>query len=184
MIEVVKLGSGDRRALPRGVVRQADHTDVLVCPRGDAVDAGLVIFKHMEPPLDEAMRSAGSKNWFYQLFCGEEFLPSASRRTARSAHALARAHGGGIAARADPGREAWPSATRTGSCEACGLLGQVVIETTVQEKAIWLSDGRQADGSRTRAPGSLAQARGVVVAPIVRAGRQDRAYEAPGATPM
>src|SRR5215207_9171253 len=171
---------GDRLALPRGAVRSRLYGCARPPAAADAVDGGVGDPQaHARPLRRGAMRALGREPVLPAVLRRGVLLSSASVRPL-VADALAPAHGGGQARRADPGEPG--RRDPHGSRQARGLPAGSHRHDRAGE-GDYLPDGRQADASRPRAPGAPRPSQGRNPAPIVPAGRQDRADQAPALCP-
>jgi transposase, IS5 family len=95
--------------------------------------AGLVILKHLHDLSDEALCDRWLENPYFQLFCGEEFfahrLPFERSSLTRWRQRM------GAEKLAALLQESLSVATRTGAARPADFT-QVIVDTTVQEKAI------------------------------------------------
>src|SRR5215212_6967888 len=95
--------------------------------------AGLAILKHLHDLSDEALCERWLENPYFQLFCGEEFfqhqLPFERSSLTRWRQRMGEARLGALL------QESLSVATRTGAAKPADFT-QVIIDTTVQEKAI------------------------------------------------
>jgi IS5 family transposase len=120
--------------------------------------AGLAILKHMHDLSDEALCERWVENPYYQLFCGEEFF---QHRLVFDRSSLTRWRQrmgeGKLAALV---QESLASAVRMGAARPTDFA-QIIVDTTVQEKAITFpTDARLMHRARERLV-RLAQAKGV-----------------------
>ena len=140
--------------------------------------AGLAILKHMHDLSDEVLCERWVENPYYQLFCGEEFfchqLPFDRSSLTRWRQRMGEDKLVALIQESLAVALGWePPSPRT--------FGRWSSTRPCRRRRC-LPDGRQADASRTRAPGAPRPSEGLP-APIVRAGRQDRADQAPALCP-
>src|SRR6187397_2669898 len=122
--------------------------------------AGLAILKHMHDLSDEVLCERWVENPYYQLFCGEEFfchqLPFDRSSLTRWRQRMGEDKLVALI------QESLAVATRMGAAKPADFR-QVVIDTTVQEKAIaFPTDAKLMHRARERLV-RLAQARGVTL---------------------
>ena len=142
--------------------------------------AGLAILKHMHDLSDEVLMRALGREPVLSAVLRRGVLSAPASVRPLVADALAPAHGRGEARRAHPGEPVRRDAHGRG--QARGLYPGDHRHDRAGE-GDRLSDRRQADASRARAPGAARQATGRRPAPILRAGRQDRADQPPALRP-
>jgi transposase, IS5 family len=120
--------------------------------------AGLAILKHLHDLSDEALCERWLENPYFQLFCGEEFfqhtLPFERSSLTRWRQRM------GAERLAALLQESLSVATRTGAAKPADFT-QVIVDTTVQEKAITFpTDAKLMHRARARLV-RLAQAKGL-----------------------
>ena len=102
-------------------------------PLATRLMAGLAILKHLHDLSDEALCERWLENPYFQLFCGEEFfqhrLPFERSSLTRWRQRMGEARLTALL------QESLAVATRTGAAKPADFT-QVIIDTTVQEKAI------------------------------------------------
>src|SRR5215210_3291817 len=102
-------------------------------PLATRLMAGLAILKHLHDLSDEVLCERWLENPYYQLFCGEEFfrhrLPFERSSLTRWRQRMGEARLGALL------QESLAVATRTGAAKPADFT-QVIVDTTVQEKAI------------------------------------------------
>ena len=122
--------------------------------------AGLAILKHLHDLSDEALCARWLENPYFQLFCGEEFfqhqLPFERSSLTRWRQRLGEERLLALL------QESLSVATRTGAAKPADFT-QVILDTTVQEKAITFpTDAKLMHRARERLV-RLAKAHGVVL---------------------
>src|SRR5215212_1311348 len=122
--------------------------------------AGLAILKHLHDLSDEVLCERWIENPYFQLFCGEEFfqhrLPFERSSLTRWRQRMGEARLGALL------QESLSVATRTGAAKPADFR-QVIVDTTVQEKAIaFPTDAKLMHRARERLV-RLAQQQGVAL---------------------
>lgn len=142
---------------------------------------GLAILKSMHNLSDEALCERWLENPYYQLLCGEEFF---QHRLPFDRSSLTRWH-----LRMGEERlmallqESLAAATRLGAAKPADFRA-VIVDTTVQEKAITFpTDAKLMHRARERLV-TLAKKHGIGPAPALCAGRQVRADQASALCPL
>jgi IS5 family transposase len=120
--------------------------------------AGLAILKHLHDLSDEALCDRWLENLYFQLFCGEEFF---QHRLLFERSSLTRwRQRMGAERLAALLQESLSVATRTGAAKPADFT-QVIVDTTVQEKAITFpTDAKLMHRARARLV-RLAKAKGI-----------------------
>src|SRR5918997_5768569 len=130
---LVKLAAATDWRFPRGRVGGGYHDDPGRPPLPTRLMAGLAILKHLHDLSDEVLCERWIENPYFQLFCGEEFFQH-QLPFDRSSMTRWRQRMGEERLIALP-QESLSVATRSGAAEPADFR-QVIIDTTVQEKAV------------------------------------------------
>ena len=142
--------------------------------------AGLAILKHSYDLSDEALCERWVENPYFQYFCGEEFF---QHRLVFDRSSLTRwRQRMGEEKLVALIQESLATAARTGAIKPSDL-SRVVVDTTVQEKAVMFpTDARLINRARERLV-RLAQQCRREAAPVLSPGRQAGADQAPALRP-